>query len=350
MKKHTKLPLAIYQRAPFSKSVLPDVSRLFLHRFDQIPSVFYFRDFDGSTAIQKFESQFESEVEKKFYDKEIVSGIESTYICYLMKNPLMVVFFEGGALIWHLAQDKESYSAIYQFIESHQKESSAKDAKFSLLENESGDLVIKEREIQLPQLSISSHYNDDFLSIHVELITKLSEKNQKGIVLLHGLTGTGKTTYLKYLTSIIEKKFIFIPPHMVDALTNPHIISLLMKHTNSILILEDAEEIIMKRCPQGSKGVSTLLNLTDGLLSDCLNIQVICTFNTDLSDIDPALMRKGRLIARYEFKPLELVKAKKLAQMLNKNPDQISAVCTLADLYNLDKTDYSISKKAIGFR
>ena len=34
--------------------------------------------------------------------------------------------------------------------------------------------------------------------------------------------------------------------------------------------------------------------------------QIIATFNCDLTTIDPALLRKGRLIANYEFNKLDV--------------------------------------------
>ena len=58
-------------------------------------------------------------------------------------------------------------------------------------------------------------------------------------------------------------------------------------------MIEDAENILIDREAGGSSAVSALLNLTDGLLSDCLNIQIICTFNTDLSKLDRALSVKA---------------------------------------------------------
>ena len=60
--------------------------------------------------------------------------------------------------------------------------------------------------------------------------------------------------------------------------------------------------------------VSNLLNISDGLLSDCLNVQIICTFNSELNMVDNALLRKGRLIARYEFGKLDVAKAQQLSK------------------------------------
>jgi ATP-dependent 26S proteasome regulatory subunit len=92
------------------------------------------------------------------------------------------------------------------------------------------------------------------------------------------------------------------------------------------------------------------LNLGDGLLSDALAIKLICTFNADLKDIDRAILRKGRLIARYEFKPLNTEKAKALANSLGVK-NNVNKDLTLAEIYNLEKYDYSKvnDNKKIGF-
>ena len=165
-------------------------------------------------------------------------------------------------------------------------------------------MVTKSLEILKPRLSIEDNYNDDFAEIHQTIIKRLSKKNDKGLVLLHGKPGTGKTSYIRYLISSLKKNVIFLPPNMAGAITNPDLISILIDNPNSIFVIEDAENIVIDRSRNGRSPVSALLNISDGLLSDCLNIQIICSFNTDISRIDSALMRKGRLIAKYEFKEL----------------------------------------------
>ena len=92
--------------------------------------------------------------------------------------------------------------------------------------------------------------------------------------------------------------------------------------------------------------MSILLNLTDGIIGDVLNIKLICTFNTSLSNIDKALLRKGRLSLKYEFKKLAKEKCRKLLNDYTINEDM-----SLADLYNRDdENDYSkTNSKKIGF-
>jgi hypothetical protein len=76
-------------------------------------------------------------------------------------------------------------------------------------------------------------------------------------------------------------------------------IPLLMEYPNSVLIIEDAEAVIEERHGNTNGTVANLLNISDGLLSDCLNIQLLCSFNTNLSNIDKALLRKGRIIKQF---------------------------------------------------
>ena len=167
--------------------------------------------------------------------------------------------------------------------------------------------------------------------------------------MLHGIPGTGKTSYIRYLVGNISKKMIFIPTNYSEHIASPEFIALLSNHPNSILVIEDAENILSDRDGINGKAVSNLLNISDGILSDCLNIQIICTFNTDLKKIDPALLRKGRIIAKYQFKALEVHKAKLLSKNLGFKV-KINSPATLAEIYN--PKDIEIMNKAneIGFK
>lgn len=59
-----------------------------------------------------------------------------------------------------------------------------------------------------------------------------------------------------------------------------------------------------------SSAVSSLLNLSDGILSDILKTSVIVTYNCPKQDVDDALKRKGRLQMDYEFSALSIGNSK----------------------------------------
>lgn len=143
---------------------------------------------------------------------------------------------------------------------------------------------------------------------------------------------------------------IFIPPEMAPQIASPDFLALMIDHPNAILIIEDAENVVCDRMNEENIGVSNLLNISDGLLSDCLNLQLICTFNTDISRIDKALLRKGRIIAKYEFKPLAIHKAEYIAETFG-HPVKFDHDMTLADVCHYSEEDFSIPiPKSIGFR
>ncbi len=198
-------------------------------------------------------------------------------------------------------------------------------------------------------VDINEIYNDDFVEIN-EIINTSMEKAESGIVLLHGEPGTGKTTYIKHLIcKFKEKEFIFIQNDFVQDLLKPSFISFLLQNKNSVLIIEDAEKVVVSRDDVSEASiVSTILQLTDGLFSDFLNIKILCTFNTDIKHIDKALLRKGRMIAKHNFTPLSAEKTMALAKKLGH--DSITGSLTLADIFEFDKREFQNAvKKAVGF-
>jgi hypothetical protein len=201
------------------------------------------------------------------------------------------------------------------------------------------------------ELDVSENYNDDFLPVHEEIIRELDVKDGNGVVILHGSPGTGKTYYLRYLCKILKKKILFIPPSLVSSMTDPSFVNILSKHKNSIMLIEDADNVLRKRDEASDiQTISSILNIADGMLTDVLKLQIVATFNTNLSNIDSAFLRKGRLIATHEFKPLNASKAQKLSDKLGFST-KIEKDTSLADIYNQHKVNFAEGKdkKRVGF-
>jgi SpoVK/Ycf46/Vps4 family AAA+-type ATPase len=235
-------------------------------------------------------------------------------------------------------------------IKIHQRPK--KKANIQLVKSDMGHLDTEDYDLFIPPTDLELNYGSEFLKIHDVIVDRLNSEYDKGIILLHGDPGTGKTSYIKHLTSLVkDKDILFIPPSMAEMLSEPSIIPFLMDHKNSILIIEDAERVISDREGNGSPaGVSNILNLTDGILGDCLNIQVIATFNMKREKIDQALLRKGRLIAEHKFEKLSVNDTNKLLKHLEKN-QEVEEGMVLADIYNIDTEVYKTPTKGnkIGF-
>jgi len=207
-------------------------------------------------------------------------------------------------------------------------------------------------ELPKQKLDIELGYGKSFKPIHEKIIHKLNEPKSKGLVLLHGTPGTGKTHYLKYLASKIKnKRVLFIPPFLADFITSPEMTPFLIQNAGSVLFIEDAERVITDRQNGGGNGVSNILNITDGILSDILNIQIVATFNMDKAKIDEALLRKGRLIAEHKFEALPIEDSQALVNHLGYEYT-VTKPMTLTEIYNLAEVEYKSEDKGrptIGF-
>jgi hypothetical protein len=221
-----------------------------------------------------------------------------------------------------------------------------------LMQNNDNRLDFCTMTMHSPLYNLQLHYNDDLLPMNEVLLHRLNKANDKGLVIFYGKPGTGKTSYIRYLSAHISKQKLFVPASLTKNIGNPEFLTLLNDYRNSVLIIEDADAILKKRSNDDDHVIANLLNLSDGMLSDFFHIQIICTFNNDISLVDPALMRKGRLIAKYYFKELTLEKTRQLCKSLGYEfvPDH---EMTLADIFHFEEREFqqnAYTKGAIGFK
>lgn len=231
-------------------------------------------------------------------------------------------------------------SELPKFFDKYLQKYVSQESKISILIKEHG-FDLRTHTIKPYPINLDTMYNEDFAPVHQHIKHELTNSS-KGIILLHGLAGTGKTNYLKWLTSQIpEKKFIFVPTTIIHLLTDPSFIALLIDNKNSILVLEDCENYITERTANNphTDVVASILNIADGMLSDIVECQMICTFNASIDKIDTALLRKGRLIAEYRFRELSVDKANQYLESIG-STDKASQMMTLAELTHLKDSEF----------
>ena len=205
-------------------------------------------------------------------------------------------------------------------------------------------LKIFSRSIKPMVIDIDKMYTDGFNQVNDKIIHDLTNKS-KGITILHGVPGSGKTNYIKWLTSQVQKKFLFIPNTMISVLDKPEFISILIESSVDVIVIEDCENYIRSREAADNNIISTILNISDGMLSDILECQFICTFNAPLDYIDEALLRKGRLNVEYCFTKLSVEKSNQLIKSLGSDFVATKEM-TLAEITNLnDITTFKMGVK-----
>jgi hypothetical protein len=238
---------------------------------------------------------------------------------------------------FHTGKDKMEPAHFFLMKNDHHGISTA---KIDLAES----YLRKEEELKLC-------YGDDILLWKKHWYEVLNQAH-KGLTIFEGPPGTGKTSFIRHMISEFcqDLYFFYIPNNQFHLLNNLDTIDFWMnfgRHTRmsrrklgvdavddnkiKVVILEDAESVLMERGGDNQQVVSNLLNMTDGLMGDAFNIHFICTVNCDLDNIDPALKRKGRLLSLRKFN--------------NMNYDQACEYCRYMEIkIPMDGKEFSLAE------
>lgn len=293
----------------------------------------------GKTKPRCEESVEESNTEK----------IETNrFILVSNKEPVMIYLdFEMINVVSHLGTDK-----IEEVVNKYLKKYDQEDDRVKCY------VIVKDPDLYLDNFNVDIEgkldfdlYNDGFEEAHKSIVNSIL-KDKNGLYLLYGKPGTGKSTYIRHLISECEtdkRKFIYVPSKLFEDFTDPAILPFLLRNRGCVFVIEDCEDLITVDDGERSDGISDLLNMTDGILADALNIKIICTFNTDYHKIDEALLRPGRCKCKYEFELLDKDKANKVAEKFGLK--KVDKDVSLAELFNpeIEYTSESKKKKKIGF-
>jgi hypothetical protein len=313
---------------------------------DVIPNVYSFKNI-GKQFIEKFIKEINPPITsytKKIYEDEDNKDINIMYIDILLEKDIFLSIEDEDIKIFYhpkyerdLDNENNKLHILIGLIKNFIDYNLAN--KIYIVYRTSYGFDKKPFDVKKIDISIEDNYNDDFKEVHEKILKTINNKNQSGLYIFSGLSGSGKTYFLRYLASKIKKPIIFIPSDIVQSIIDPSFIRFLMDNNDSILIIEDAEPVLETRDSNRTNAVSNILNLTDGLLSDCLNMSIICTFNTDSKNIDKALLRKGRLLINYKFEKLSIEKCRKLFEKLGHKNINVKEPMTLADIYNYYDTN-----------
>jgi len=330
-----------------------DARRLFLHSFNTLPNEFYIGHIDGEKAFTAFKEKFADKITRvyqyRWYDKKKKEARFSRALM-LLDDQCLVDFDSWSCELWYGDKQAQFITTMAEIVSPFKERQRREPLEINLVVKGRNKLELKAMEIKRTKLDLGLYYSSEFADIDEVIRKRLNKKKDKGIILLHGLPGTGKTSYLRYLVSRIKKRVLFLSPSVAGDLMNPEFIELLTGKPDTVVIIEDAENIIMDRKLNPGSSVSNLLNISDGLLADFLNVQLVCTFNSPLTLIDSALLRKGRLIAKYEFGKLNVAQSQRLSDHLGFTTI-VTRPMTVAEIANQHEREQETGQmETIGFR
>lgn len=351
---------------PNAKSFIPvDIGKSYLNEtiayfqtiFGHLPKEYYAIDFDDrrkvldlKKSMEEIESHFK--VQNKFIFKSPDRKTGKTVICevnYILDGGVLLFLttvFNAAIAVY---DDGDQLEELLKHIVSKKLRKRKEKPKFQLLVHTNYGFSTEEFELKSFNVDVSSNYNDDLPDAKIRHF--IESDGEAGLCILHGKPGTGKTYYIRDLIKSSKRDFIYLSKECLNYISDAAFIAFLTKHKNCVFIMEDCESVLVDRS-QYNNTISTLLNLSDGLLGDSLNNKFLCTFNTDIANIDEALLRKGRMKVCYEFGYLPPEKANVLADRLNKIErfDKPVPLCEIMNSESNGNEDIPSKKhKQIGF-
>jgi hypothetical protein len=203
---------------------------------------------------------------------------------------------------------------------------------------------------------LTLHYGAEFADWAAEYL-RIVRKKHSGLNIFRGPPGTGKTSFLRYLIHKLKRShaFYYLPVSHYGMLSDPAMAQFWIQENlrrsdiKKVIILEDAEPLLLERSGDNWRHLLNLLSVSDGLLGEFLRVHVLCTMNAEVTQIDPAVLRSGRLIASRQFGRLCVEDAKKLAA--TKGLDlPVQEDYSLAEIYHGERVSETAARRQMGFQ
>lgn len=197
----------------------------------------------------------------------------------------------------------------------------------------------------IDNLESFNHYYNTTTYKHLKKMIKNLKKNEKGLYILEGEVGTGKTTSIKFIAKEVHKNFFHIPGNLLEStINNPDFRNFIKKYDSPVFIIDDCESSMIDLLGKNNQTSSNLIQLVDGIHSDTNPVSIICIFNQIL-DPENHLLECVNLISIVDFEPLSKDEANKLCNILGETKKYKNKTKLIDIIKSKNTTRY----KKIGF-
>jgi predicted AAA+ superfamily ATPase len=164
------------------------------------------------------------------------------------------------------------------------------------------------------------YYSNDTFKNVKKLIKKI-KRSDKGLSILYGERGTGKTSVINYISSKLDRIVIFIPNNMIEqTINNPDFRKFIKKYYKPVIIIDDCEMMFNEAFAKSNIFVNNLLQMVDGFLSDSVEANIVLIFNVeDEDEIDHSLLDCNNLIDKIKFEELTSDESTELSKHIGHN-------------------------------
>jgi len=243
------------------------------------------------------------------------------------------------------ASENKEFSTLFEteLFQMFTNDKEKKGSVFALMMNDGSLDLAKLGEMKDPL--VKENYMPEVVEAFDHICACLSSQTPCGrIAMLDGPPGTGKSFMIRSLIHQVKGVHIIIPGSMVADLSSPNFLSILHGAHEAgkplVLIIEDADLLVVNRKQGNLRILSDVLNLGDGLLGQMLDIRIIASTNAKRIELDEAVTRPGRMCRHTTISTLPYDQAKEIYKRLtDKEATFKKRTYTLAEIYRFARQD-----------
>lgn len=221
--------------------------------------------------------------------------------------------------LYFIYKDENSISDIQDFLDS------ISDCAVDFTEepNQLNTLVVSQNIIEVEPVDISDISIEDYDKFYhkktfkdIKKLVKSIKKSSKGLSVLYGERGSGKTSIINYISKNLDRMVIYIPNNMIELTINSiDFRKFIKRYNNPIFIVDDCEILFNSAFNKSNMLANNILQIIDGILSSDINLILI--FNTDdEADIDESILECNNLIDVVRFNNLSAEEATSLSKYI----------------------------------
>ena len=241
---------------------------------------------EDDTLVERKDCQIEEEV-----DEEDIARYQ---IYCISKNKELVK--EINSLLLEISTTPKTKNKIYMVVNS-QSSVTLKDMGY--------------KPVPFEKDNYSKENIEWFDKICLNIENSSKEESCGRLTILAGPPGTGKSFFIGGLVGNIDAIFVFCSSYTFREIAGPNLSSLFIDIHNYhakgkpiVFILEDADDLLVKRNDGNRAAVEVILSAADSFFGRSLNLQILATTNESIENLDKAVSREGRLFGKVNFDPL----------------------------------------------